>query len=175
MERRAMTWARRIVRLLMSLVIVASAGVALKFLCAAPFEYNRDRVLIERAIGTIEAVDAYRKAITLRTQLELLRTYEHLYPIDVSIYIDQALIQFDMGDDESALRAWTRGLRFDKRPEMYAGMAGAALRLGRRDEALKDLVIALKGQPTIEYKAREFILDTAFIDQAVALARHGQH
>lgn len=159
-----------IVRVVLTALLAAGAAAAVNLFCVIPYRYNVDRARIEATLRNIDAGESLRAPGILRARIDELRRYEHRYPIDVTIYINQGIAYDALDDEVSALQAWTRGLAYDKRPEMFLGMAAAAARSGRRDNAVRYLVVALRANPVLRKTIRNFILDEDLARRALAAA-----
>lgn len=155
-------------RLAACVVVLFAAGSAIRYLCVYPHMYNIERPVIEASLQSLARRSRLSAARVLRLNLERLQFFERRYPIDVSIYVNKALIYVEFGDQRRGIAAWQKGMFFDKRPEMFLGMGLAKLELGLLEEAREDLLLAMRFNPDLRDNIEEYVSHPELVKELIA-------
>ena len=135
-----------VVRALLTLLIAAGAAFAVKTLAVDPLRCNQlERAVIadtEVVFVHPESIESWRVPVLARQSV--VRINDCLGPCTVNpnlLMLYAANLRV-LGQHESAIEAYQRALKLDRRPEIYFNLGMTELALGRQEAAIRDFVKA---------------------------------
>ena len=130
-----------------AVVIVAVA--ALYWLCVLPYRGNLVMREVTERSSLARLAEPSRTAVLARENLAMLEQIARSRRLDPAWYMLYAANCQLLGRLPQAADAYTRALRIDDRPELYANRAGVLLALGQTDAAVADYVRAARFNPHV--------------------------
>lgn len=135
-----------VIRSLVTLVIAAAAALALKVLVAEPVRCNA----MEKRVAGIttdvflhpEHVETWRLPLIARESLQQIATCLEPCTISPRLLMLSAANYRVMHEWEDAEEDYERALTLDRRPEIYMNLGLVELEQGKREDAIRHLVMA---------------------------------
>ncbi len=147
---------KRLLRVGLSLLIIAAAGFALYRECLIPWRCNQQKKLAETMIvrltnygGTVTTPIEARRLVEMIDQCLLRR------PEDVDLWVEKAALLRLVERHDEAIAAYQKALSMEKRPEIYAYLGITQAKAGQREEAIASLVTAARFSPNYLSFARD--------------------
>jgi tetratricopeptide (TPR) repeat protein len=129
-------------------LICAAAVAAIYFTCLLPVRWNRAAreawLRLERADV---AASEYEAGVIAREVLEDTSAFAGPLTHDMRIHFHRAQAYSLVENHEAAIDHYQLALRLDQRPEIYAGLANSLARAGRRDQARRVALLAVRFRP----------------------------
>lgn len=133
-------------------VLAALVGIgalyALWANCWVPFECNLASKVLESAVQAAAHGDPLAHAF-LRDNIDRFVEIEKRLPQDQALNISIGSAYSMLGDNESALAMYSKGLIYDQRPEIYFNMAAIYGREGLVDKAYNSYLYAARFNPDL--------------------------
>ena len=123
--------------------------IAIRVLCVAPYRANLKMPVIEGRLIRAHDVDRITATRLARMNLEdlnLIATPQRLDPNWYMLFAANCEVLGRIGD---AAETYSRALRIDQRPELYANRGMLLLQLGHDDAGIGDLATAARFNPAI--------------------------
>lgn len=134
---------RRIIRGTLSVLVLLSAAVAIHYFCIEPLRCHLAEARLEQlSLQLVERPDRPDMPRQARANLGRAIACIRVEPRQVNFYMIAAVNCRLLGLDERAIEFYERALRYDRRPELYAALGNAQSKVGRREEAIANLLRA---------------------------------
>ncbi len=114
--------------------------------CWVPYECNLASKVLESAVLAASHGDPSAHAF-LRDNIDRFVQIEKRLPQDQALNISIGTAYSMLGDNESALAMYAKGLIYDQRPEIYFNMAAIYSRQGLVDKAYNSYLYAARFNP----------------------------
>jgi hypothetical protein len=134
-------------RVLFALVVIVAASFAVHRLCVIPFRDDRVMREVEQRMRIAENVDPFRAMPLARMNLADLDRVARSRRLDPAWYVFYGANCELLERWEDAADAYTSALTIDQRPEIYFSRGLVMLHFGRIDEAVADMVRAVRFNP----------------------------
>lgn len=131
-------------------IALAAAACAFAMWCWVwqPMQCNIATTSLTRRTAAVEqSANEYERVLRARRNLEDLRAIPCTTDVRVPMLIGNN--EATLGDFEAALAAYHDALGIDRRPEIYAAIGEASIRLGRTDDAVNNYVEAARFTPYV--------------------------
>lgn len=131
----------RLLKILVSVVVIAAAGFAIHRWCWLPYRCDEiEKASLLMTSQTLQAGGGYGESVRARqTAARVLTCIEHV-PTNVNLYMLVAANYRVLGRYEDAIAMYRAALRYDRRPELYLNIGESYLALGNAEEAQRYLV-----------------------------------
>lgn len=126
----------RLLKLVVSAVLIAAAGFAVHRWCWLPYRCNQiEKAALRTTERTLEVGGGYTETVRARaTAQRVLGCIEHV-PTNVNLYMIVAANYRALGRYEDAIAMYRAALRYDRRPELYLNIGESYLAMGNANEA----------------------------------------
>ena len=135
--------------LLVRAAAVLAACLGIDRLAVVPLRSDLVLREVEQRTATAQRVDTRRAAGLARTNLEELQRNAAGGRLDPSWYLLRGANCELLGRWQEAADTYTQALRIDDRPEIYVNRGLVMMRLGQKDDAVRDLTTAARFDPTV--------------------------
>jgi tetratricopeptide (TPR) repeat protein len=133
------------------LIVGAALGLcvyAIAPLLRAPLRCNSEFTrLVHSSEIAKNTPSRYQSVIRARQNLSALRPLLALCPLNTNLYMQVALNEQLIGNQEAAVDTYRRALAIDERPEIHQALGNVLFELGRRDEAIQEWTYAARFHP----------------------------
>ncbi|SRR5581483_10418119 len=137
-----------IIKILVPRIVVAVlAGAALNRFCIEPYQGNLTVMTVYLRTSEMEKRDPEIEVAIAHRNLRDLEDVETSRRLDPQWYLLYGANWESLGEWNRAADAYTRALRIDERPEIYFRRGFVTMQMGRIDDALPDLVRAVRFDP----------------------------
>jgi tetratricopeptide (TPR) repeat protein len=138
---------RTLVNVAGSVIVMAFCAVASYWLCYRPYRCNRiSRAVGEQTLAAWEAAERlapnWQIIIDTRRRLEVLRPCLGRCTGNVQMHMVAAANLRLLKRYEEAAGHYRKALRYDHRPEIYFNLGLTEIDAGRREEGIRNLVLA---------------------------------
>jgi hypothetical protein len=132
-------------KLALSLVIVAGAFAAIRFVAWTPVRCNDVAMRADEQMKKIVRLsDPTLITIATREDLARLEPCRREVPWNINLHLLAGANYAVREQHAEAIRVYQDALRYDRRPEIYFHLGQELLKTGRTDEALEPLTIACR-------------------------------
>jgi hypothetical protein len=133
---------RILLRLLASAVILAAAGYAVMELVVPPYRCNRIRQRVAVRTELLPSLSRFHMLDVTRENLNELRPCAESTGRRIDDYVLLAVNENARGQNARVLALYEQAIRFEPRPEIYAGLAEAQINAFQREAARHSLLMA---------------------------------
>ncbi len=155
-----------------AVIVMALTVIPLYFTVMVPWRCNIFAKTLESALQAALRKNPGAQAF-LRDNVSRTEAYRKYVPDDASLNIALATTYNLFGRYPEAVRVYDEAFKYDQRPEMYFNRAGIRLRMGDREGAYEDFLIAVRFNPALGTRIRDTAIRTRVLTEMTRL--YGKH
>ena len=133
--------------IIVRVAITALLLAAIWFASVVPYRWNREELRLERrTLAALRLRHVQGTRVLARQNAEAL-AHAPLLAQNANTWMLLGANHRVVERFDAAERAYLTALRFDRRPEIYLQLGNAQLRIGKKEEAFRNLYLAAIGDP----------------------------
>src|SRR5512132_1561082 len=161
----------RLAKILLPVVLAACSVAAVWYLVVVPWRCDLVCARTENRTRTAfsNRVSDQNAHILARTSIDEIKPCLESDPTNVALYMIEAANFRILNRPEDAIAVYSRALQYDRRPELFLNLGLVQLETGRREEAIRNLELAVRFNPHVDSEIRA--VDTFLADELARRTR----